>query len=327
MAGMFEISQPGKREFLADFIQNVDKGVNHFLARAKRGRKPTNTLMQWQADNYPAPRTTGVVDGSDASNFEFIGDRQKIYNYVQKWRRAPSTSDMAENVSDVAGLGPNQEMANQIRKSLFMLARDIETTALQYAVDCQADNGNVPYLTRSIGVWGSSTAGTVQPVPTSYLPPSASTNSTATASLAETDVRDVMASQAGQANAPLTLTMIVGPTLKKTISYFQSYAPASTIPLRRTAEAQGELVQAVDMLKNDFGTAEILLSYFVAKDGAYSAVRGYSLDMDMWEISYNRMPRVKELPDLDGGPRAAVTAIAGLVCRNPLTVGRFGATA
>ena len=327
MATMIEPTQPGKREMLAAIIQNIDKGRTPFISRAKRAAKPTNTLMQWQVDNYPTPRTTGVLDGSDVSSFEYIGDREKIGNYITFLRYAPGVGELAQEVSDVAGLGVGQEMANQITKSLKMCARSAEACCLMDGQDAQAQTGTTPYATRSVGKWCATTAGTVQPIPSDYLPAAGNQDNTATASITEDDIVGMMESAAGAAKSPLDFVGFFGATARRAISKLQSYAPGSTIPLRRTQEMQGVLEQSVTKMANDFGTLELVLDYFVNIDTAYGAVRGYILDMEMFELAYNRMPRVRELPNLGGGPRAEVSMIFGLVCRNPLTACYYNPTA
>ena len=340
MASLLEIDQVGKREFLADTITNVDRGKNVLLARLRRDTRPFNTLMSWQADSWSAPILNGIVDGAPATNTEFIGDRERIFNNVVKKRRVPGVSDMAESVSNVAGLGMEQEMANQTAKAMFQIARDLECTLLQYNTDAQQDNGvNLPYLTRSMGKWGQP-AGTYLPIPASYVAPSTNTSTTASASITDVIVATMMASIANQAAGDVHLCGICGPTLKRALSLLQSSDSRGVDSLRRIAEEQGKVSQVVDVIKNDFGTVELYLSFFVGLDTAQatptpsatqlatrgSPYMGYFIDPDMWGLGYSRMPRIQPLPNFDQGPSAACTLIAGLVCNNPLTLGTFAGT-
>ena len=48
--------------------------------------------------------------------------------------------------------------------------------------------------------------------------------------------------------------------------------------------------------------------------------------MDLIQILYHTPPQRRELPDLGGGPRELVLAIASLVVKNPLGLGKFAAT-
>jgi hypothetical protein len=49
--------------------------------------------------------------------------------------------------------------------------------------------------------------------------------------------------------------------------------------------------------------------------------------MDLLELRYTNLPQVTELPDAGGGPARLIKAVAGLVCKNPLGLGKFAATA
>ena len=48
---------------------------------------------------------------------------------------------------------------------------------------------------------------------------------------------------------------------------------------------------------------------------------------DPTELRYNRQPQFKENPDLGGGPRGYIDAIAGLAMFNPLGCGKVAPTA
>jgi hypothetical protein len=289
--------------------------------------------MRWQVESYPDPQLDGVLDGKDADKFEDLGGRDELKGRVQKFWRRPFVSDFADEVSDVAGLGgggpgqgQGQEFKGKLKKGMTMISRDLESRFLAFAKEAQEDNGTLPNETRSLGVWAQNTAQTLYPVPAAYRPAAAQNNTTAVGSLVEADIRAVMKSCAAAAKGKVDMDMICGSDLKEQISTFQSFASASNATRQLQMKA-GELEQAVDVFKNDFGTLRVLLSYFVAKDTAYSAKRGYIVDTDMLELRYNRMPRIVQLENKGGGPRAIIDAIVGLVCKNPVTMASFGATA
>jgi len=50
----------------------------------------------------------------------------------------------------------------------------------------------------------------------------------------------------------------------------------------------------------------------------YSTRSGLFLDMDQMELCYTRLPRVRDLEDRGGGPRANMDMIAAQKCKNPL---------
>ena len=89
MASLLEKDQIGKREDLADLIALVDAHDCPLVSGAKKGAKPGNTLMQWQADSYASAVSTGTVDGTDvgSSDYQNPGENRAILsNYVRGWR-------------------------------------------------------------------------------------------------------------------------------------------------------------------------------------------------------------------------------------------------
>jgi len=332
MAALFEKDQIGKREDLSDMISNVDSAATPLLSTIPKGKKLTNTLMSWQMDSYANPDTDGIVDGVDVTAFENAAvNRVMAYGRVQKRRRTPMVSDMAENVSDVAGIGQKKEMAKAIVKKLVELKRDIETVMCSDN-ESVADNGTNAYKTRGLGKWIQATAQSDLPVDSSYLTPSASIDATAMASVTEVIVQAVLTSQYTQVKTKKTYVGLCGPTMKQTLSNLAIYQPdvaSHTIIRRQNFDGDDrKLVNVVDVIEGDFGVIELHPSTFLAYNTSSAANlrRMYVLDMDMLELRWNRLPGYKALEDQGGGPRRIVDAIFGLVVKNPLGLAKFNAT-
>lgn len=328
MAGVFERTQVGKREDLADYIANVDMSATPVMSRIRMGKKLTNTLPYWQVDSYPDPNMDGVVDGKDAENFEDLGNRDTLHGVAQKFWRKPRVSDMAEHVSDVAGA--RSEMAYQVKRGFTMLKRDMESRICAFTKEAQKDTGAVPYETRSLGRWIQSGAQSLFPVPEKYRTPAAQIDATAVDNVTEDTLNGIMRSIWNQCGEKKNFLAPMGSTLKARLSTFASYAPDGTVPLREwhaNQEAK-KVLQQVDVIENDFGTLELVLSNFISRDEQdHQFRRGLILDLDMMELRWNRRPRVKPLEDQGGGPRAIVDAIMCLVVKNPLGFGKLAATA
>lgn len=327
MAGLYESAQVGKREDLADYITNIDVKNTPFTTMAKRGKKLTNKIADYQVDAYPSAQLGGVVDGVDATTFENMSNRALLHAVAQKIWRKPHVSDFAENVSDPAGIGQKREMAEQVRKALVMLKRDWEKTCCASSQECQLDDGSNPNLTRALGNWIQSTAQTIYPVPAAFRPAAAQIEATANASQTEAILTGVCKSIYDATGAKMDLDFFVGSSLKSKISSYGTYESGVQYDKRRIAVSdQTKLKQMVDVVENDFATVAIHLSNFVGSDTAYSALRGFLLDMEMVEIRYNRLPRVKALEDKGGGPRCIVDQIAMLVVKNPLGLAKWNGT-
>lgn len=333
MAKLLEVNQVGKREDLRDIISNVDAKKYPIISMVKKMMAPRNTLVEWQVDSYPDPSYDGVLDGDDVATHENMAeDRARLGTRIQIFRRSPMVSLLAEEVSDVAGL-PKGEMAKAIAKSIEMLKRDMECAAGSDR-ESQAQSGMSPYRTRGLGKWIQSTAQSDLPVAALYLTPAGSINSTATASLVETDVNNVVASIWDQTGTDQTYQLICGRSLRSRISTFSQYQTGSTnvmaaIKTMTQSASERKITSTIDVLEGDFGTVEVLPSHWLANDTATVAVRkarGYLLDMDLVSLAYHTPLVSKPLQDAGGGPRQLLYAIAAVCVTNPLGLGKFNAS-
>jgi len=332
MPALFERTQVGKREDLADYISLVDARDTPITSMVPKGNKPGNTLLQWQADNMPAAQSTGSVDGVDVSSYSNLNDgRAVIQNYIQVFQRAIRVSPLAVDVSNVAGL--RDELAGMVAKGIKLTKRDIELT-ISSDNDAQADNGTVPYLTRGLGEWIKNGAQSVLPVNSNYRTPTASINTTATASFTESDAQGVLTSIYGQTGSFKEYDCVVGTSLKRAFSnllFTTGITTTSTVGVTGSGatavrtfsrDANSDAyIASVDIFEGDFGRLKLHPSLFLP-----NAARGYVLDMELLELRYTNLPEVTELPDAGGGPARLIKAVAGLVVKNPLGLGKFAST-
>lgn len=331
MAALFERTQAGKREDLADYITLVDAKDTPVTSMIPKGNKPGNTLLEFQVDNMPSPSVAGSVDGVDVSAYENLNSgRAVIQNYIQVFQRAIRVSPLAVDVSIVAGL--RDELAGMVAKGIKVLKRDMEA-AICGDADMQVDNGTVPYLTRALGSWISSSAQGLNPVPAAFRTKANSINTTATASFTETDAQGVLTSIYGETGQMKTFDTVVGPTLKRAFSNLLYTAnvsgAANTFASIRTLNRDAfsdTITSSVDLFEGDFGSLRLHPTLFNGVGGSDGAFRGYVLDMDLLELRYTNLPQVTELPDAGGGPARLIKAVAGLVCKNPLGLGKFSAS-
>jgi hypothetical protein len=327
MAQLYERSQVGKREDLADYISLVDAKDTPFVAMAPKGSKPGNTYLQWQADNFPATATTGTVDGTDVTSGDYQNlnsGRALLANYVQVFRRPVRVSPLSVDVSIVAGL--KDELAGMVAKGITLMKRDMEATFLS-ANDGQADNGTNPYLTKAMGTWISTSGGSVPAVPSAFRTPSASIvgGSAASTTLDESMVQGLLTSIWGQTGTFRDYDGIVGSSVKRAFTNLlfttSQNANTNTASSIRTfnREADSEtFLSSVDVFEGDFGRIRLHPDAFMP-----AAYKGYVIPMDLCEIRYSSLPEVKDLPDYGGGPARLIEAVAGLVVKNPLAFGKF----
>lgn len=327
MALLLEKDQVGKREALLNYITNVDAHETPLLSMLPKGSDPRNTLIDWQVDNFSAPRIAGVRDGEDATQFANKAENRKLLSgRMMKIWRPFAVGDKAQNVSDVAGV--TNEYAKAQTKALIELKRDIEAT-LGGVQDSTEETGVVGAVTRGMGSWISNSAQTDLPVNSTYRTPSASINTTATASLTEANVNAVLKSLWGQSGSNQSYVGVVGFDLKERFSSFTRYMPdvgSNTIVRQYNANSDSKKVcNVVSVYESDGGTIELMLSNYlnISEAGVGDVGQGYVVKPEHWETRFNRLPRHMALPDQGGGPRGLVDAIFGLVCKNPLGSAKF----
>ena len=326
----------GTREDLLDIISVVDaKNTPVSSSIAKVGADLSNPgLYSYQAQSYNAPSFDGIVDNADVESFDDpTKNRVLLSARSQKFRRTIRVSDFSQ-LADVAGVGKRKEMAKGTAMAITELKRDVEA-AICSDNDSQEGSGSTPYKTRGLGKWIAAHTGTGDlPVPASQATPSSSIDNTATASLTETKLQDVLQSIYEETGTTDRLVAVVGPTLKKAITNFTRFtvnATSNVFNLRQTTQNAdgGRLVSNVSFYEGDFSTVEIVPSLLLAANASTDAekfARGYILQSDHLMLRYGRRPAFRELEDAGGGPRGLVDCIVSLACLTPRAMAKLNAT-
>lgn len=341
MAALLEPNQVGKREDLADYIAVVDAKSTPFISMAPKGKDLGNMQFDWQVDNYSSPQLGGVVDGTDLTSYTNpSANRVRLKNYAQVFQRDLRIGFIAEGVSNVAGLGKNGEVQRGVAKRLVEIKRDMEATCLLTNQTAQADNGSVPYLTSSLGIWLTTNDGgtaTVGKPPSTYQTPTASVSTTTSAAWDETNAQSVLTSMYGQTGVIRDYDCPVGTTLKRAFTSLtnpatlgqaaNSNSVAATAIRTFNMEIDSTYKSSVDIFDGDFGKFILHPDLFIghSASGTFTAdaFKGYAIPMDFVELRYSQLPNVTTLPDAGGGPIRLIRAIAGLVVKNPLGFGMF----
>ena len=332
------------REDLADYIAIVDAKSTPFVSMSPKGKDIGNMQFSWLVDNYAVPTMGGVVDGADVTVSTAgnpVENRTRLNNYGQVFRKDLRVGFIAET-QNVAGV--TDELANGIAKRLVELKRTMEATFMcsNQAAQSEVSSSN-PYLTGSLGNWltadSASNIGAVASG-SAFKPASGAVITTATASITETVIQNVLTAIYGNTGTFRDYDCILGSTLKRaftnlTASTTTSTATAIGITAPNVRTFNQELgsdtyKSSIDIFEGDFGRLILHPSTFVGgKDGSTfvaEATKGYIIPMDMVEVRYAKLPQVKQLPDAGGGPARLVEAIAGLVCKNPSGFGMFNGT-
>ena len=325
----------GQREDISDAMVLIEPGDTPLFSMCKKSKEPANVLFQWPADRYSDPQTAGVLANDDVSTYDDEhANRVLLSGRIQKVRRAFQVDDLVENVADLAGVGKKQAFNKAAAKALVELKIDIEAI-MGSDNDSQVQSGSNPYKTRGIGEWIKATAqaDTATAVDSTFRTPAASINATATTSLTENNVIDVLQSIYAVRRARRNYDLVCGVALKRAFTNFIRTATASTNVMStvRTFNSNAEdkkIVNTIDIYEGDFGILSLHVSTYLANGAAaaVSAARGYVLDMDLVSIGFNRKPRMEELEDRGGGRRGFCDAIFGVAVSNPSVLGKFAAT-
>lgn len=338
MAGLIEPNQVGKREDLSDLIAVADAKSTPFTTMARKGKTMQNMLMSWQMDAELDIDSGGVPDGKDVENFVNAAEKRVLSKiYGQKFRKAGMVGDLAENVSNVAGVSEG-EMAKTVRKLLTAVKRSME---VKFCSDdeTQEEAGTSPYLTRGLGKWVQNSAQAVLPVNADFRTPVDSIDATAsTAAADEAAINAVLNSIYEETGVPGDFDGFAGSAMRNRISDLQlidenASAGTATIRARTVNKDQKDtmLKKKIDIVEGDHGTIRLHTSVWLGytgntRDADVSKGRFYILNMDDIMLRFRRVPGFKQLPDMGGGPRGYVDAIAGLLVGNPLNHGKFTPT-
>ena len=304
----------------------VEPQATPMLSMLRKGVAPKASYTEWVVDNLSDPVLTAVEEGTDVSTYANPGEnRARIGNHLQRQDRSWSVSDLETMVDDYA-------VANQVAaaksKKLIELRRDMASVVGSSQANVAGGSGSAA-KTRGLGQWILATAQAANPVPTAFLTPSASINTTAAASFAESDVDGVLESVYGQTGDLGSFKLFAGTTLKKEFSAFSRTGAANGVYRQNEDSSTNKVTKNVLVYESDFGTIDIIPDLFLAKDGtaAEQGMRGYLLNPDLVEIAFAQNPTHYDQDDEGGGPRGFYKTWYTLRVKNPLGLGKFAATA
>jgi hypothetical protein len=324
----------GQREDLADIISVIDAKNTPLVSTARKGKDITNAgVYSFQCDKFNDPSFAGVLSDEDVSTYaDPAANRAILSARAQKFRRAIKVDSFVDKASDIAGV--KNQMANGVKNALVEIKRDMESAFCSNKDSVEQVN-TTPYNTRGLFEWVKATAQAELPVPAAYRTPSASINTAAVAAVTETAVQDLLTSIYSQTGTIDDLVLLCGPSLKRAFTGFTRYAttPGSagdvglSIRTFNTEMSSKKIIAAVNVFEGDFGSLRLVPSLFLRKDQNAQAQAGSGLvaDMNKIEIRFAQRPAFRELPDLGGGPRGLIDAIASVTCLAPNAMGKFTA--
>lgn len=333
MAMLFEINQVAKREDLLDLITRVDEKATPFMSLVNKGTTPQNTFISWPVDSYASPALGGTVDGTDVSSYDnHAASRALLSSYLQTFRKAYQVSRLAQEVSDVAGLGAGNEIAEASAKAGVELVRNMEATLLSDQ-EHDADDGTNPYLLRGLGVWirdtaniGAQTGG--HQVPAAFRPAAGQINGDPTADITESDIQTMLQTIWSATGMTGDYKLFADATLRRAFTDFtRTIATAGYSQRNLNYDGDGTRISnTTTIFDGDFGSVEVIADNFIGYNAAgnsQEAGRGYLLDMDKIDLRVNKQPTIERFEDKGGGERFLIEGRAALQVRNPIGLGQF----
>ena len=304
----------------------VEPQVTPMLSMLKKGTAPKASYTEWCVDDLLDPSLTAVEEGTDVSSYANPGEnRARIGNHLQRQDKAWSVSDLEVLVDDYA-------VANQVAaaksKKLLEHRRDIAAVIGSSQANVAGGSGT-PAKCRGMGQWILSTAQAANPVPAAFRTPSASINTTAAASFAESDVNGVLESIYTQTGDLGNFKLFCGTSLKKEITEFSRTGAANGVYRQNQDASSNKVTKNVLVYEGDFGTIDVITDLFLARDGtsAEQGMRGYVINPDLVELAFADGPSHYDQDDEGGGPRGFYKSWYTLRVKNPLGLGKFAATA
>lgn len=311
------------REDILQGFTMLDPEKTPMLTMSKKGRAPKASYTEWVVDDLADVSLTATEEGTDVTTFQNPGvDRALLGNRLERQDQSWSVSDLEVLVDDAATLN---QVATAKAKSLAQLKRNMESVA----GSDQEMQANGPAKLRGLGKWIQSTAQSVSPVPSEYLTPAASINATATGSLTEDNVNDVLESIYQQTGDVSNYKLFCGTSLKRAFTEFTRTIPSGTGALRTNTDASSTtLSHNILRYVGDFGTVDLIPDLFLARDSAAAVqnARGYLVNPSLLEFAFAEAPAHQELEDKGGGPRGFYKSWWTLRVLNPLGYGKFAAT-
>ena len=328
----------GKKEDWSNVITNVEMFSTPVLSWLPIGEDFNDPIQFYQAEKFADPVRNIHIDGKPVTDFIAAGqDRGELSAFMQYSSKAAAITKVHQELGNIAGI-PNSktasggELGREMVKKLKELSRDIETNILSNFGE-QKDNTNVGWATRAIPVWvqtGTTNQLTGFETPVQFRPPSASIDTTATASMSEDIVLNILQSIGGVTRDKGVVTAICAPTAKRLFNNMPMFLPigvlAGTSNLNAGANPNPLRGQTYDRVieryNSDFGPVDLMLSWWnhyldttqVATMLTHSV---YFLHRDMWEFNWKLRPDWVLKAPQGGGYEAFCETFWRIRCLNP----------
>ena len=330
-------SVQGARENLESLLRVVEPQTTPLFATLKQGAAPKAVLNEWLTDTLSDPEIGGVEDALDmAYNADFtdqINSRVRLGNRVQTIRRSYAVSRQAQLI-DVAP-GENLLAASKA-KSLIELKRDIET-AIGGGNDQVAGASGTAATLAGLGTWTDPTATGNTFDTTAKEGMRSVSNSrydfTTATTLTEANLRSVIQAVYEASGSKTDYRLFSGPAVVNAVTDFSRAAVSNAAYNFEQDVGGGKLRLSVVEFVSDYGLIKVIPDLFLGRvngsatspdttEATLNSNRAYLIPGDdTVQLKFLESITSENLPDLAGGPRAFVEAMATLCVANPRALG------
>ena len=333
----------GKKEWWANWLTNVQTVNTPFLAWCPMGSEVVNMEELYQAESYKDPRRNSHPDGVPVVGGTSAGDqRVQLRSVAQYSTKAANVTVLTQKAGNQAS--PDDELGHEITKQSKELANDMESAMLS-AQECRVGvTGTTGYLTRSVHNWLLQSAHAVYPVDSTQYPVTGQVDtSTASGSLTEDNILDILQTIGETTESNETVTGFCGPLLRRKFNNFPVLTSGSTSTTNGGAYPSpvrgGAFDRGINRYTTPFGfDLDLVTSYRNYKldsngdaQAATTAIRssGYFLHQSKWKFSWGvfkggiGMPEWITKPYSGGLYEAFCEQVWMLQCLTPKGEGRY----
>lgn len=321
----------GVQQDWANAVTNVQMVDTPFLGWLPVGKAPVQPERLYQADTFRTPAENSHPDGLPVDGAKSAGEnRKQLRSLIQYMTKAASVTKLTQDYGNQAGVA--DELAREIGNQTKELSKDIEVAFLS-AQECRIGvTGTKGYETRGVPNWVTATAQAVYPVDTTLYPAAAQLDTTATASLTEDVVLNIMQGIGTTTRSTRPVSAFIAPNLQRAFNNFPMFVPSTASTVNGGSYPSeirgGVLDRGITRYLTPFGPLDLILSYNNYALGSTATLKthsGFFLHQDMWEVAWGTggMPKWIQKPYNGGQYEAFCEAVIMLTCWNPKGEGKY----
>jgi Family of unknown function (DUF5309) len=321
----------GVQQDWANVVTNVQMVDTPFLGWLPVGKAPVQPERLYQADSFRTPATNSHPDGVPVDGAKSAGEnRKQLRSVIQYLTKAANVTKLTQDYGNQAGVA--DELAREITNQTKELSKDIECAFLSAQECVVGATGTTGYKTRGVPNWIQRSAQATYPVDSTLYPAAAQVDTTATGSLTEDVVLNIMQGIGTTTRSTRPVTAFIAPNLQRAFNNFPMFVPSTASTINAGAYPSeirgGVLDRGITRYITPFGPLDLVLSYnnySLSNTGTYTTHSGFFLHQDMWEVAWGQggMPKWVQKPYQGGQYEAFCEAIIMLTCWNPKGEGKY----